>query len=162
MAREQVDEPWLWDDCVQEAAIHDWQLRERKPGQTEAYYNKAARRRIVEVARTGLMTGMPTHQGHPVDPLRRRRRTLSLDAPLDEDASLTLLDTIHDYDSDREVPLTEGGAWLPQERCKSGRHLMSETRMGTGRSGRCRACWNKRRREARRRRLDSTSNHAID
>ena len=36
MAREHVDDPELWDDCVQEALINEWLLRQRKPDEPES------------------------------------------------------------------------------------------------------------------------------
>lgn len=150
MAAEHVSDPNMWDDCVQEALIHTWLLRQKNPGRPEGYYNKAARRRIIEVAKTGFMTGMPRDQGKPVDPMRHRTRIHSLDAPVGEGGVWTLMDTIHDYDRDREVVLSMSP--IPreeQEFCKSGKHRMAETRMGQGKGAQCGACKRERARERR-------------
>jgi DNA-directed RNA polymerase specialized sigma24 family protein len=71
MAKQYVDDPNLWDDCVQEAAIHVWRLRQRPEAHPPAYYRKAARRRITEVAQRQTWFGYESHRGHPIDPLRR-------------------------------------------------------------------------------------------
>lgn len=76
MAREHVDDPNLWDDCVQEAAIHVWRLQRRGIDHPPRYYHLAARRRIKEVAKRGTWTGYTSQQGRPVDPLRRPHSSL--------------------------------------------------------------------------------------
>ena len=157
MAAEHIRDINLREDCAQEALIHVWRLRQTNPGHPDAYYHKAARRRMREVAKTGFMTGMPSQQGGYVDPLRHRHKVFSLDAELGE-SGLTLMDQIHDYDRDREVPCAgnekaRGGvsstSFKPQERCNSGRHLMAETRGHRGGKGYCKACANEKRRTKR-------------
>lgn len=76
MARENVDDPNLWDDCVQEAAIHVWRLRQRGGDEPDAYYHQAARRRIKEVARRQTWFGYQGRRGYPIDPLRRPHASL--------------------------------------------------------------------------------------
>lgn len=76
MAREHVDDPNLWDDCVQEAAIHVWRLRNRGLEHPDSYYHQAARRRIREVATRQTWTGYEGRHGRPIDPLRRAHDSL--------------------------------------------------------------------------------------
>lgn len=76
IAKQYVDDPNLWDDCVQEAAIHVWRLRERGEDHAPAYYNKAARLRIREVASRQLFFGHPGRRNYPIDPLRRPHDSL--------------------------------------------------------------------------------------
>jgi hypothetical protein len=76
MAREHVDDPNLWDDCVQEAAIHVWRLKRRGLEQSDGYYRLAARRRIKEVATRQTWTGYTSQRGRPVDPLRKPHDSL--------------------------------------------------------------------------------------
>lgn len=76
MAREHVNDPGMWDDCVQEAAIHVWKLQERGEDHPPAWYHKAARRRIQEVAQRQTWTGFQGHRGYPIDPLRRPHSSL--------------------------------------------------------------------------------------
>lgn len=81
MAAEHVDDPSIWEDCVQEAAIHVWRLQQRGLNQSHGYYMQAARRRIKEVSKRGTFLGYTSQRGRPVDPLRKG--CLSLDAMLE-------------------------------------------------------------------------------
>lgn len=76
MAKEHVDDPGMWDDCVQEAAIHVWRLQQRGGDHTLAYYHRSARRRIQEVAKRQTWTGHGGKNGKPIDPLRRPHDSL--------------------------------------------------------------------------------------
>lgn len=76
MVAEQVADRNLWDDLVQEAAIHVWRLRRRGGEHTEAYYRKAARMRIRECASRQTWLGHTGRQGVPIDPLRRPHDSL--------------------------------------------------------------------------------------
>ena len=76
MAREFVDDRNLWDDCVQEAAIHVWRLHQRGGDHTPAFYHKAARRRIQEVSQRQTWLGHSGKHGKPIDPLRRPHDSL--------------------------------------------------------------------------------------
>lgn len=76
MAREYIEDRNLWDDCVQEARIHLWKLRQRGVPLSEAYSNKAARHRIMEVGRRQTWLGHSGRHGYPVDPLRRAHDSL--------------------------------------------------------------------------------------
>lgn len=76
MAKEHVDDRNLWDDCVQEAAIHVWRLRRRDPDHPDSYYHRAARRRIKEVATRQTWLGHSGRNGKPIDPLRRDHDSL--------------------------------------------------------------------------------------
>lgn len=76
MAKEHVDDPALWDDCVQEAAIHVWRLQQRGEDHPRPYYTKAARQRIKEVATRQTWTGYEGHRGKLIDPLRRPHDSL--------------------------------------------------------------------------------------
>lgn len=78
MAREYVDDPSMWDDCVQEAAIHVWRLKLRGLDNPPAYYHKAARRRIKEVAVRQTWTGHSGKHGKAIDPLRRPHDSLDV------------------------------------------------------------------------------------
>lgn len=82
MVKEHVEDRSMWDDCVQEAAIHVWRLQQRGQDHPPAWYWKAARRRIKEVATRQTWTGYESKRGHPIDPLRRPHS--SLDAMLHE------------------------------------------------------------------------------
>lgn len=76
MAKEFVDDKSMWDDCVQEAAIHVWRLQQRGEDHSPAYYNKAARTRIKEVATRQTWFGHTGRRGVPIDPLRRPHDSL--------------------------------------------------------------------------------------
>lgn len=76
MAAEHVDDRSIWDDCVQEAAIHVWRLQQRGLDHPPRYYHLAARRRIKEVAKRGTWTGHTGRHGRPMDPLRRPHDSL--------------------------------------------------------------------------------------
>jgi hypothetical protein len=76
MAKQFVDDRNIWDDCVQEAAIHVWRLQQRGVEHPPAYYRKAARLRICEVAKRQTWFGYESHRGHPIDPLRRPHDSL--------------------------------------------------------------------------------------
>jgi DNA-directed RNA polymerase specialized sigma24 family protein len=78
MAKDYVSDRSLWDDCVQEARIHVWKLRQRGVPRTEAYYNKAARNRIINMGSRQTWLGHSGHHGYPVDPLRRPHDSLDL------------------------------------------------------------------------------------
>jgi hypothetical protein len=78
MVAEHVADTSIWDDCIQEAAIHVWKLQQRGVEQTPAYYHKAARRRIKEVATRQTWTGHSGRHGKAVDPLRRPHDSLDL------------------------------------------------------------------------------------
>lgn len=78
MAREFVRNPSLWDDCVQEAAIHVWRLQQRGLEHSPGYYHKAARRRIQEVSQRQTWTGHSGRNGKPIDPLRRPHDSLDV------------------------------------------------------------------------------------
>lgn len=76
MARDHVDDRNIWDDCVQEAAIHVWRLKQRGEDHPPAYYHKAARMRIKEVAMRQTWLGHTGRRGVPIDPLRRPHDSL--------------------------------------------------------------------------------------
>lgn len=76
MAKELVYDRALWDDVVQEARIHDWRIRTTRPGMSDRWYHKCARRKISEVSRRQTWTGYVSHRGHPIDPLRRPHESL--------------------------------------------------------------------------------------
>lgn len=78
MVKEHVDDRNLWDDCVQEAAIHVWRLQQRGIEHPDSYYHQAARRRIKEVAKRQTWLGHTGQRGpaHPIDPLRRPHDSL--------------------------------------------------------------------------------------
>lgn len=76
MAKEHVEDPNLWDDCVQEAAIRVWQLQRRGGDHSQAYYHQAARRRIKEVATRQTWLGHSGRHGKPIDPLRMAHDSL--------------------------------------------------------------------------------------
>lgn len=71
MVQEYVYDRNLWDDCVQEAAIHVWRMRQRHPDRTQAWYNKCARSKIQEVSTRQKFFGQPERRGVPADPLRQ-------------------------------------------------------------------------------------------
>ena len=137
MVRERVYDPAMWDDCAQEAMIHDWLTRQKHPGHKEAYYIAAVKRWIKKVAMTGQMTGMPSQRGSAIDPMRQRDRVMSLDAPIREDSAVTLMDTLHDYDPDREVIISGGERSRSRVMCRADKHVMAKTR---NQFGRCEAC----------------------
>lgn len=150
MAREQVNDRNLHDDCVQEARIALWQasLKPISAGKKPAYFHSVARNAILDVSRRGLMTGMPRANGRYTDPMRRRGAVMSLDAPYGE--SGTLMDTVHDYDRDREIPARMSGDFAELEWCSKGLHLMAESRRGEGKKARCGECDRERHRARRR------------
>jgi hypothetical protein len=78
----------VWDDVLQEGRIVQFEVLKKRPDAPRSYVSAAMSNRIGEVVSRGTWTGMETHQGRPVDPLRRRDRasvddeTLQLDEVL--------------------------------------------------------------------------------
>lgn len=59
MAKELVPDRNLWDDCVQEAAIYVWQMRQQTSDKPQAWYNTCARYKIQEVGKRQRFFGQP-------------------------------------------------------------------------------------------------------
>lgn len=59
MVKDHVYDRNLWDDCVQEAIIEVWMVKEKHPGKPQAYYNAVARRHIQRVSKTQLFLDAP-------------------------------------------------------------------------------------------------------
>lgn len=70
----------LREDLIQEARITVWKVLEKRPDAPGAYIHASTAKRIAEVLRGGTMTGQPTNQGKPRDPIRRKDRD-SFDDP---------------------------------------------------------------------------------
>jgi DNA-directed RNA polymerase specialized sigma24 family protein len=87
----------VWDDVLQEGRIVQWQVLAKRPDAPRSYVSAAMSNRIGEVISRGTWTGMETHQGRPVDPLRRRDRA-SVD-----DETLQLADVVDAVDVLDEV-----------------------------------------------------------
>lgn len=83
MVAEHVDDQNIWDDCVQEAAIHVWRLKRRGGEHPDSYYHRAARQRIKEVAKRQTWLGHTGKQGKPIDPLRLPHDSLDQLAEMD-------------------------------------------------------------------------------
>jgi hypothetical protein len=83
MVRERVEDPSIWDDCVQEALLRAWVIQNRGTDYSPRQVHAALRRRIAEVAGRGTWTGHSGRHGYPADPLRRPHD--SLDQLLDRD-----------------------------------------------------------------------------
>ena len=79
----------IWDDCLQELRITQWQVLQKRPDARREYVSAAMSHRISEILARGTWTGMERTHGKPRDPLRRRDRdsvddeTLQLDQVAD-------------------------------------------------------------------------------
>jgi RNA polymerase sigma factor (sigma-70 family) len=89
----------IWDDLLQEGRIVQWAVLEKRPESARAYVHAAMSNRMIEVLTRGTWTGMPTAQGRPRDPLRRRDRD-SVD-----DETLQLADVVDQADWVEQVQL---------------------------------------------------------
>jgi RNA polymerase sigma factor (sigma-70 family) len=64
----------IWDDLLQEGRIVQWAVLQKRPDSARSYVSAAMSNRIIECITRGTWTGMETHQGRAMDPLRRRDR----------------------------------------------------------------------------------------
>lgn len=83
IARQVAGNSPIVDDLIQEGRIKVWGLESKYPGKPMAFYAKAAKRRMIDVAHNGNpMTGESPHVGH-IDVLSDKP-TVSLSAPVGE------------------------------------------------------------------------------
>lgn len=75
----------IWDDVLQEGRIVQWEVLVKKAGEArdiKKFVSASMSMRISEVVHRETWTGMETHRGRPIDPLRRRDRDSTDDESL--------------------------------------------------------------------------------
>ena len=68
---------WIQEDLLQEAVIHLWQLRNRRPGQSASWYFKSCQLHLLNLLR----------KGRSIDSLKHRRDRIRLVEPATDDSS---------------------------------------------------------------------------
>jgi len=67
----------IQEDLLQEAVIHLWQLKNRRPGQSASWYFKSCQLHLLNLLR----------KGRSIDSLKRRKDRIRLEDPVTDDAS---------------------------------------------------------------------------
>ncbi len=68
---------WIQEDLLQEAVIHLWQLKNRRPGQSASWYFKSCQLHLLNLLR----------KGRSIDSLKHRRDRVHLPEPATDDSS---------------------------------------------------------------------------
>jgi RNA polymerase sigma factor (sigma-70 family) len=68
---------WIREDLLQEALIHLWQLKNRRPGQSASWYFKSCQLHLLNLLR----------KGRSIDSLKHRRDRIRLPEPATDDSS---------------------------------------------------------------------------
>jgi len=67
---------WIQEDLLQEAVIHLWQLKNRRPGQSASWYFKSCQLHLLNLLR----------KGRSIDSLKHRRDRIRLPEPATDDS----------------------------------------------------------------------------
>src|SRR6266540_5784946 len=68
---------WIQEDLLQEAVIHLWQLKNRRPGQSASWYFKSCQLHLLNLLR----------KGRSIDSLKHRMRRVRLLDPAADDST---------------------------------------------------------------------------